>query len=797
MAFSPDGKTVASGSGREMCLFDLEGRRTKRLRPAGAFNFDRLAFSPDGKRLACGCTVIEQRRSRKVVQIWELPAGRKAQQVMVDELLWLGWSADGEPLAVVLAKGAVVFRELAAGKEQRLEAENLPATAFKLACAYAPKAKVLAVPDQRGGIHVWDVSTGKKRCTIRPGGWHRHGLALSPDGKTLASLSWDANGESTVRLWDVATGKLTRTLAADQKQFHTVAFSPDGQTLATVGWSHIRFWDVATGKESGRSWEGIPVAPNVAFSPDGRTLATSTGNSPAVHLWDVPTAALKSAPAGHTDRSWATDFSPDGRQVVTASADGTVFVWNLATGESLTKIRRREWARSCVFSSDGRSLISCWTDEPLIFSDAATGRELHTVQLADPDRPDHRQSGLAMLLSDDRQMLVAFSRGWPKGQEGAAPAPGILVTGWDAVTRKQLFQRVRADDPFGFAVSPDLQVLAVSQGEDHPGLGPGWKPIRLESLRTGEHLLSLPDVKGQTTPLDFAPDGRLLVTNTFVFVRSDRADERPGQSHDTLRFWDLEAGGEVLAFPSVGNARVAFTRDGRLLALSASLREILLWDLRRGKELRRIRGFDADLTSLTFSPDSKRLVSGLSDSTLLVWDVAGITPAKPTPLDAAGAARAWADLAGEPRKAFAARGALADAPEQAVALLKERLKSVRPADPRELQRLIAGLDSDTFAGREKARLALEALGDRASEELQEALKHKPSLEAHRRLQALLARLRPPVADPEMLRALRAVAVLEDIGTPQARKILETLAAGAAGARLTREAKAALRRLARP
>ena len=107
------------------------------------------------------------------------------------------------------------------------------------------------------------------------------------------------------------------------------------------------------------------------------------------------------------------------------------------------------------------------------------------------------------------------------------------------------------------------------------------------------------------------------------------------------------------------------------------------------------------------------------------------------------------------------------------------------------------LDGDTFEGREKASQALEALGDRASGELHEALKHKPSLEAHRRLQALLARPRPSVAEPESLWALRGVAVLEDIGTPQARKVLETLAAGAAGARLTREAKAALRRLARP
>jgi hypothetical protein len=263
-----------------------------------------------------------------------------------------------------------------------------------------------------------------------------------------------------------------------------------------------------------------------------------------------------------------------------------------------------------------------------------------------------------------------------------------------------------------------------------------------------------------------------------------------------LRLWELESAGEVLALPSVPNARAAFTPDGRVLAVSAPSGEIQLWDLRRGKEVRRLRGFDAEVTSLAFSPDGKRLVSGLADSTLLVWDVADAIAEKPTLLDAAGATRLWTDLAAEARKAFAARGTLAGSPAQAVALLKERLKPVQPADPDEVKRLIAALDADTFKGREKARQALEALGDRASGELQEALKRKPPLEAHRRLQALLARLRPPVAEPETLRALRAVAVLEDIGTSEVRQLLQTLAGGAAGARLTQQAKAALERLGR-
>ena len=105
-----------------------------------------------------------------------------------------------------------------------------------------------------------------------------------------------------------------------------------------------------------------------------------------------------------------------------------------------------------------------------------------------------------------------------------------------------------------------------------------------------------------------------------------------------------------------------------------------------------------------------------------------------------------------------------------------------------------GLESEQFAVREKAQRELEELGDLAEPVLRQALEGKPSLEMRRRVQAVLEHLRGPVTQPELLRSLRAVAVLEDIGTPEARGLLETLAADADEARQTREAKAALRRL---
>jgi hypothetical protein len=121
---------------------------------------------------------------------------------------------------------------------------------------------------------------------------------------------------------------------------------------------------------------------------------------------------------------------------------------------------------------------------------------------------------------------------------------------------------------------------------------------------------------------------------------------------------------------------------------------------------------------------------------------------------------------------------------------------VKVADAATVKRLVADLDSDTFATRVKASKELEALGEAAAGALRRALKDKPSLEVHKRIEALLKRLRPPVTAGETLRALRAVAVLEDIGDAECRKLLKALAGGAAEARLTGDAKAALARLNR-
>jgi hypothetical protein len=203
---------------------------------------------------------------------------------------------------------------------------------------------------------------------------------------------------------------------------------------------------------------------------------------------------------------------------------------------------------------------------------------------------------------------------------------------------------------------------------------------------------------------------------------------------------------------------------------------------------------------LAFSADGKRLVSGGWDTTILVWDVQGLPRprrAKPAELSPKEREALWAALGGrDAAEAYRAVRTLTRAGEQAASFLADRLQPIPAADPRRITRLIDELGSGRFTARAKAEAELEKLEELAEPALRRALEGEPgSLELRRRVERLLQRLEGPVASAGRLRLLRAVEVLEHVGTPGVQP-LRKLSAGAPEAWLTREARAALGRLNR-
>jgi hypothetical protein len=223
---------------------------------------------------------------------------------------------------------------------------------------------------------------------------------------------------------------------------------------------------------------------------------------------------------------------------------------------------------------------------------------------------------------------------------------------------------------------------------------------------------------------------------------------------------------------------------------------ILLLDVRTGQELLRLGGHASRSRGLAFSPDGTKLASAQWDTTALIWDVSKARRNPPredlTPKDLE---RLWTQLLdAEAPKAHAALWALAAAPDTAIPFLKEHLHPVPRITDDRLHRLIADLDADEFARREESSLELTKLGIEVEPALRKVLEGKPSLEMRRRVESLLNNLMCQTEiTPDALRQLRAIQVLEQIGSPQARQILASLAQGAPAAPATRDAAAAVAR----
>jgi hypothetical protein len=313
--------------------------------------------------------------------------------------------------------------------------------------------------------------------------------------------------------------------------------------------------------------------------------------------------------------------------------------------------------------------------------------------------------------------------------------------------------------------------------------------VRLWEAATGKDLCVLRGHHGPVGSVAFSPDGTTLASAGV----------------GTIRLWQVPGGRELKTISGQnGLTAVAFSPDGMVLATAGHDGGhdpvVRLWEVATGKEVRRWSGHRNAINALAFAPDGRTVASASRDTLVLVWDVTGLLEKgrpKAVRLARQELAELWAHLADEDAsRAYRAVWRLAAAPAQTVPFLSRRLRPVPVAEARLIARLIDALDSDDFKVREKASADLGDLGARAAPALRKALAGQPSLEVRLRVERLLQRLKGPAVSAEGLRAARAVRALEYSGSAEARRLLATLAEGAADAPLTREAKASLGRLAK-
>jgi hypothetical protein len=388
-------------------------------------------------------------------------------------------------------------------------------------------------------------------------------------------------------------------------------------------------------------------------------------------------------------------------------------------------------------------------------------------------------------------------------QAGFSPDGNLLVVKhvdnvirlWDTATGKlrcSIPQSGTMRFPHPHAFSPDGRVLATDSSSQDKSA------IHLCETATGKELGKLSWQDGSSPScLVFSPAGKYLLASHGAGGKDTGV-----QPEDVgLRLWDLASGRELQRFKtSAWDIRaVAISPDGKTLAAGAD-NTVLLWELASGKERGRFPGHNEWVWSLAWSPSGRLLASGSLDHTALVWDVTGVSQdgKLPThtsrPEDIEGL---WTELGSEDGiRAYRAMWRIVAASHLSVSFLTKRLQSEKSVEESRLKRLIADLDNEEFKIRAQATQELEELGELAETGLRKAHAGDLSPEARRRVENLLHKVEAQILSPKQLLTMRTLEVLEHIGTPEARKLLGELAGGAAAARQTREAKAALERLGR-
>jgi WD40 repeat protein len=736
IAFTPDGKTLASASSDQTVrLWEAKtGREIRRLLDRKGEVFS-LSMSSDGKLLAAA-------GERGIIWVWETTTWKRVRRFRGHQ----GWvravrfSPDGKLLATGGFEGVIRLWDVAAGKViRRFRGHKTLVDSL----SFSPDGRRLVSGACEPWLCLWDVAAGKEIRRWEAGVWYVGEVTFSPNGKLVASVGHGA----TVHLWDSAIGKAVREWRGSQ--VNALQFSPDGKTLAVAGPDVVRFHDVASGKEDRRFRGRFGSISSLAFRPDGKVLAG--GGKNCIGLWRVATRKEVGISRGNHLPLHTVACSPDGNVLATGGEDGTVRLWQPMTGKEVRRWNgHRDGVRALAFGSAGNNLVSAGGHGTARVWALTTGKELyHFGHLAGASR--HAFFCTAI------------------GQAGRTVGFGSRL--WDAVTGKELRKVGCANG--------SIDCLAFSRDEKTLATGDGYEFEILE-VATGKCLRSVKPAETlkNLCALALSPDGKTLA----VACRTS-----------PLRLWDLDTSRELpgLTRPLEATA-VLFSPDGRTLAAGDSRGTVRVLETATWQERCRFSGHQACVSALAFSADGKTLASVSWDGTALLWD---LTPFRDKKNFRSGQREnLWKELGHpNPARAYQAMGRLAH--PQAVAFLKKRLQLALSKDPA-LARLIADLDSCHYRVRRKATLELARRGHTAEGALRRALAAQPSLEVRHRISRLLARLNWRTPGGEALRLIRSLELLESIGTREARQLLKTLARGIYGARVKREARAALGRLAK-
>jgi WD40 repeat protein len=531
-AFSPDGKTFVTGSNDHTArLWDAA---TGRAIGTPMQHQDRVivaAFSPDGKTIL---TASFDHSAR----LWDAGSGKPRMQPMWHPggLYAATFSPDGK---MILTGGGERVGRLWEAATGRPLGSALPHRGGISVVGFSPDGRVALTGSSDNTARIWDVATG-----LPVGGPLRHqgflqDAGFRPDGRFVLTGSYD----NSARLWDASAGPIptllrhedvTREQAVELEPMMsrrapalrsvgliTVAvFSPDGRIVVTGDWNGTaRVWDVATGKPLGKPLKHRDPIMAAAFHAEGKTILIGTGRREfpidevesrdvirrgEARLWNIADSALLPFSIALPDRIQALAYSPDGRKILTGSADHTARLWDAATGQPLgPPLEHQGGVHTVAFSADGKVALTA-DHEVAQRWDVASGQSL-----GPPLR--HRGQGTTMEL--------VFRR---DGQAALAGSDDHTARVYGTTTGKPLGPPLRHQGMVAaVAFSPDGK-LAVTGSQD--------ATARVWDVATGRPVSEPLRHQGQVLDVAFSRDGKTLLTASY---------------DDVVQLWDVATGKPV------------------------------------------------------------------------------------------------------------------------------------------------------------------------------------------------------------------------------------------------------------
>ncbi len=609
------GKTCFSGALAGFCLF-LAG--AVRAQDAAAVSFwdqrasvrllviaaDAGTIATVGTDALSPATVWDPSTLKRKGEVSDLPIEPRIALSPDGRLL----AAGGEVLGGQGAgpRPAVMLWDLTAGKKRHTI--DLPDDSQVRHLAFGSDGKHLAVACSDGSVTFWDPATGKQHSQVKVG--EMSDLAFAPNLRALAVLG---NDRRTIGLWDAATGKKQRVLALPRGGVGTPAFSPDGKALAagiyrgTAIPGELWLWDAATGRRRA-TWKGDEDAvAAVAFSPDGRTLASASSDG-LILRWEVASGKQAGRFEGVL-RPSRLAFWPDGKLLAAVDEQGGAQLWDLVSGrERLSPAEEKERDRREAIYRRHRERQERARLARQDAGRAPGGAEAHSRRAAE----------YALLMG---QAQLAWE-GW-QFREAKELFEAARTVGGDRdlrglewyylrqhLPREVVLHERETDREARAAVSPRGETVALVLADAE---GEGYH-VSLIDANSGKKLGDLRPFKRPVSSLTFSPDGQTLAT------AEGGVDETPPE----IRLWDVARRRPCATLRGHSSfGIVAFAPNGRALGFGGDDGSVWLWDVPSGRLRHPFRAPKTPpVRSLAFSPDGRILAAGVDGQLTRLWDIA-------------------------------------------------------------------------------------------------------------------------------------------------------------------------------